>query len=83
MRHQSNWVNGAYQLAAQDVIEVINPATEAAIATIDSTPVDIVNSIIESSLENFSSGVWSQADASTRFTVLSKAANLLRARLPA
>ncbi|KAN0114706.1 putative aldehyde dehydrogenase family protein [Hyaloscypha variabilis] len=82
MRHQSNWVNGAYQLAAQDVIKVINPATEAAIATIDSTPVDTVNSIIESSLANFSSGIWSQADASTRFTVLSKAANLLRARLP-
>lgn len=82
MRHQSNWVNGAYQLAATEVIQVINPATEAAIATIDSTPLDSVNYIIASSLENFSSGVWSRADASTRFAVLSKAANLLRSRLP-
>jgi acyl-CoA reductase-like NAD-dependent aldehyde dehydrogenase len=82
MRHQSNWVSGAYQLAAKEVIQVINPATESAIATIDSTPLDSVNSIIASSLENFSSGVWSRADASTRFAVLSKAANLLRSRLP-
>jgi acyl-CoA reductase-like NAD-dependent aldehyde dehydrogenase len=82
MWHQSNWVNGAYQLAARDAILVINPATESPVATIDSTPQETVNAIVVSSLENFSSGVWSQADASTRFTVLSRAANLLRARLP-
>lgn len=82
MRHQSNWVNGAYQPAAEAQIHVINPATESSIATIDSTSLDTVNSIITSSLQNFSSGVWSHADASTRFSVLSKAANLLRSRLP-
>jgi acyl-CoA reductase-like NAD-dependent aldehyde dehydrogenase len=82
MRHQSNWINGAYQLAAKEVIQVVNPATESAIATIDSTPLAAVNSIIAASRENFCSGVWSKADASTRFTVLSKAANLLRSRLP-
>jgi acyl-CoA reductase-like NAD-dependent aldehyde dehydrogenase len=81
MQHHSNWVNGIYQSPAKEVIEVINPATEASIATIDSAPLDAVNSIISSSLENFRSGVWSQADPSTRFTVLSKAANLLRYRL--
>ncbi|KAH8808787.1 putative aldehyde dehydrogenase family protein [Xylogone sp. PMI_703] len=81
-RHQSNWVDGAYQAAASERIEVINPATESLIATVDFTPLDTVNSIIASSLKNFSSGVWSQADASARFAVLSKAANLLRARLP-
>ncbi|RFU31587.1 hypothetical protein B7463_g4750, partial [Scytalidium lignicola] len=80
--HQFNWVNGAYQSASEELIQVINPATESLIATIDATPLDTVNSIISSSLQNFSSGVWSQADASTRFTVLSKAANLLRSRLP-
>ena len=69
-------------MAARDVIQVINPATESPIATVDSTLQETVNAIIVSSLENFSSGVWSQADASTRFTVLSRAANLLRARLP-
>ena len=82
MRHQSNWVNGAYQIATEERIQVINPATESSIATIDNTSLDTVNSIIASSLQNFSSGVWSQVDASTRFNVLSKAANLLRSRLP-
>jgi acyl-CoA reductase-like NAD-dependent aldehyde dehydrogenase len=82
MRHQSNWVNGSYQTATEERIQVINPATESSIATIDNTSLDTVNSIIASSLQNFSSGVWSQADASTRFNVLSKAANLLRSRLP-
>jgi acyl-CoA reductase-like NAD-dependent aldehyde dehydrogenase len=80
--HQSNWINGAYASATAEKILVVNPATEATIATIDSTPLESVNSIISSSLENFSSGVWSHADASTRFSVLSMAANLLRARLP-
>ena len=82
MRHQSNWVDGAYQTPTKEQILVINPATEASIATIDSTPLETVNSIISSSLQNFSSGVWSRADASARFMVLSKAANLLRSRLP-
>lgn len=82
MRHQSNWINGAYQPATEERIQVINPATELSIATIDSTPLDMVNSIIISSLDNFSSGIWSRADASDRFAVLSKAANLLRSRLP-
>jgi acyl-CoA reductase-like NAD-dependent aldehyde dehydrogenase len=82
MRHQSNWVDGAYQTPTKEQILVINPATEASIATIDSTPLETVNSIISSSLQNFSSGVWSRADASARFTVLSRAANLLRSRLP-
>lgn len=82
VRHQSNWVDGAYQPITTEKILVINPATEVSVATIDSTPLETVNSIISSSLKNFSSGVWSRADASTRFAVLSKAANLLRSRLP-
>lgn len=82
MRHQSNWIDGAYQPTAGERIQVINPATETSIATIDSTPLEAVNSIIASSLQNFSSGVWSRADASARFAVLSKAATLLRSRLP-
>ncbi|KAG0649391.1 NAD NADP-dependent betaine aldehyde dehydrogenase [Hyphodiscus hymeniophilus] len=80
--HHPNWVNGAYQLTTEERIPIINPATEAIIATIDSTSSEMVSSVIESSLQNFSSGVWSKADASARFAVLSKAADLLRARLP-
>jgi acyl-CoA reductase-like NAD-dependent aldehyde dehydrogenase len=82
MRHHSNWVNGSHLSAAQDVIQVINPATETPIATVDSTSQATVKAAIATSLENFSSGVWSKADASSRFAVLSKAANLLRSRLP-
>lgn len=82
MHHKSNWIDGVYQPATGERIEVINPATETAVATIDATPLDIVNSTIASSLENFASGIWSKADASTRFAVLSKAAVLLRSRLP-
>jgi acyl-CoA reductase-like NAD-dependent aldehyde dehydrogenase len=80
--HHSNWIDGSHQLPSASKIPVINPATESLIATIDSTPLEAVTSIIASSLQNFSSGIWSRTDASTRFSVLSKAASLLRARLP-
>ena len=79
--HQPNWVNGSFQSATKDHILIVNPATESGIATVDSTTFDAVNATINSSLRNFASGVWSHADASTRFGVLSKAADLLRARL--
>jgi acyl-CoA reductase-like NAD-dependent aldehyde dehydrogenase len=82
MNHKSNWVDGAYGRATGERIEVINPATEIPIATVDSTSLEAVDAIIASSLRNFSSGAWSQADASTRFGVLSEAAALLRFRLP-
>jgi acyl-CoA reductase-like NAD-dependent aldehyde dehydrogenase len=81
MHHQCNWVDGTYQPSMKDRIPVIDPATEELIATIDSTPREAVNSVIDSSLQNFSSGVWSQADASARFAVLSKAASLLRSQM--
>ncbi|KUJ15031.1 putative aldehyde dehydrogenase family protein [Mollisia scopiformis] len=80
--HKSNWIDGSHQQPTHQQIHIINPATEEKIATIDSTPLEAVNSIIASSLQNFSSGVWSKANASTRFGVLSKAASLLRSRLP-
>lgn len=82
LEHHSNWVNGAHQEPTVSRITVINPAEESPIATIDATPDSDITSIIASSLENFSSGVWSRSDASTRYSVLSKAAILLRARLP-
>ena len=80
--HHSNWINGAHQPVSEERIPITNPATESKIGTIDSTSLENVTSIIDASLQNFSSGVWSKADASTRFAVLSKAAILLRARLP-
>lgn len=80
--HTSNWVNGAHSPATTSHIQIINPATEGPIGTVDATPFPAVNDIISASLANFSSGVWSRADASTRFAVLSKAAILLRARIP-
>jgi acyl-CoA reductase-like NAD-dependent aldehyde dehydrogenase len=80
--HKPNWVNGTFGNPTEQQIQIVNPATEQTIATIDSTPLEAVNRIISSSLENFSSGIWSKADASTRFAVLSKAATILRSRLP-
>ncbi|GLA03286.1 hypothetical protein AnigIFM60653_002904 [Aspergillus niger] len=80
--HVSNWVNGTHTTATTPRIPVINPATELPIATIDSTPKESVNQIITESLKTFHDGSWSRADPSTRFTVLSTAARLLRSRLP-
>jgi acyl-CoA reductase-like NAD-dependent aldehyde dehydrogenase len=82
MQHHSNWVDDTYQASESERISIINPATEQLIGTIDSTCSETVNSVIACSLRNFESGIWSRTDASTRFAVLSKAANLLHARLP-
>lgn len=82
VRHHSNWVDGVCQAPTETRIDVVNPATEEILATIDSTPQDTVNAIVDSSLRNFASGTWSKSDASTRYAVLSTAAMLLRSRLP-
>lgn len=82
MSHHPNWVSGAHSSAAKASINIINPATEEIIGTIDATDKETVDTIIDASCENFKSGVWSKADASTRFSVLSKAATILRGRLP-
>ncbi|CZT09079.1 hypothetical protein WAI453_001481 [Rhynchosporium graminicola] len=80
--HHSNWVDGSHSYSTSETIAIANPATEEVLATIDSTPLSDITSIIDSSLANFSSGVWSRTDASTKFSVLSKTAVLLRSRLP-
>jgi acyl-CoA reductase-like NAD-dependent aldehyde dehydrogenase len=87
--HYSNWVDGTYQspkypdgASEHSPIPVLNPATGATIASIDSTPQSTINSLITSANINFNSGVWSRTDASTKFSVLSKAATILRSRLP-
>ncbi|GFG26241.1 betaine aldehyde dehydrogenase [Aspergillus udagawae] len=79
--HISNWVNGTHTPPTPERIVVLNPATETPIATIDATPQATIQAIIETSWETFHNGPWSRADASERFTVLSKAAVLLRARM--
>ncbi|PWY67511.1 putative aldehyde dehydrogenase family protein [Aspergillus heteromorphus CBS 117.55] len=80
--HISNWVNGTHISATAKRIPVLNPATELPIATIDATPKKTVDRIIQDSLRTFQDGTWSRADPSDRFTVLSTAARLLRARIP-
>ncbi|KAI9930656.1 hypothetical protein ASPWEDRAFT_470686 [Aspergillus wentii DTO 134E9] len=80
--HTSNWVNGAFTPPTPNLITIINPATESPIATIDATPQETVTTIIADSFTTFNTGSWSRADASTRFQVLSSAANLLRSRIP-
>ncbi|PLB39298.1 aldehyde dehydrogenase [Aspergillus candidus] len=80
--HTSNWINGAYTPPTPHRIQVTNPANESPIATIDSTPRETVDQIIQDSLQTFHTGTWSKADVSDRFAVLSTAARLLRARIP-
>ncbi|EXJ77676.1 NAD-dependent aldehyde dehydrogenase [Capronia epimyces CBS 606.96] len=80
--HISNWVDGTHALPAAERVEVINPATEAVIGTVDATSRATVDAIIQESLASFRRGRWSRAEASERYAVLSKAAALLRARIP-
>ncbi|KAL4800584.1 aldehyde dehydrogenase family-domain-containing protein [Aspergillus venezuelensis] len=61
---------------------VLNPATETPLATINTTSSEEVNQIISSSWKTFHSGTWSKSDADTRFSVLTRAASLLRSKLP-
>ncbi|ETI21022.1 hypothetical protein G647_07365 [Cladophialophora carrionii CBS 160.54] len=80
--HVSNWINGAHTAPAQQRVQVINPATETPLATIDATPRETVDAILAQSVHTFQHGAWSQCDALTRFAVLSRAATLLRSRIP-
>ncbi|KAJ9268278.1 hypothetical protein DTO212C5_5606 [Paecilomyces variotii] len=80
--HISNWIDGSHAPPTSERVTVLNPATEAPIATIDATPQETINEIVRSSLNTFHNGKWSKADASERFSVLSKAAVLLRSRIP-
>lgn len=80
--HTSNWVNGVHTPPSLEKIQVINPATEVVIGTVDATGREAINDIISSSLRTFCNGPWSRADASERYAVLSKAAVLLRSRIP-
>lgn len=80
--HHSNWINGHHAQPSEHKIEVCNPATEEVIASIDATTPESIDDIVSKSVENFRNGAWSQSDASSRFAVLSKAAILLRARIP-
>ncbi|PBP16267.1 aldehyde dehydrogenase family protein [Diplocarpon rosae] len=57
VQHYSNWVNGAYRAPTETLIDVIKPATEDILATIDSTPLEAVESIVDASLQNFSSRI--------------------------
>lgn len=80
--HISNWVDGSYADTISERIQIIDPATESLIATIDATSQESVSEIVAKSINNFKNGAWSKADASERFSVLAKAASLLRSRIP-
>ncbi|KAL4970160.1 aldehyde dehydrogenase family-domain-containing protein [Aspergillus stella-maris] len=80
--HISNWIDGSYTPPSLTPLQVLNPATEVPLATINSTSSQEVNEIITSSWKTFHSGTWSKSDADTRFSVLTRAASLLRSKLP-
>ncbi|EXJ86166.1 hypothetical protein A1O1_06536 [Capronia coronata CBS 617.96] len=80
--HISNWIDGTHAIPSTERLEVIDPATETVLATVDATSRETVDSIIRQSQKTFRNGPWSHADPSDRFAVLSKAAVLLRSRIP-
>lgn len=82
MPHVSNWLNGSRGSPLPEHIQITEPATEAPIATVDNTSHEVVDAVIYNALDTFRHGTWSQTDPSERFAVLSKAATLLRSRLP-
>ncbi|KAL3493747.1 aldehyde dehydrogenase family-domain-containing protein [Aspergillus germanicus] len=79
--HVSSWVKGQYTLPTASTITVLNPATETPLATIDATPQETINEIVATSLESFQTACWRRTDSTSRFTILSKAATLLRSRI--
>lgn len=80
--HAGNWIDGSYQDSSPERIEITNPATEEVIATVVATSSEAIDEIVLRSVSNFRNGPWAKADASERFAVLSKAASLLRSRIP-
>ncbi|KAH8422560.1 uncharacterized protein LDX57_000313 [Aspergillus melleus] len=82
--HISNWIDGVHTTnASHSRIPVVNPATEAPLATIDATPLSTCTELITTSLQTFATSPWCQPSSSAdRFTVLSTAARLLRERIP-
>lgn len=80
--HHPSFVPSSIDLSNESRIPVINPATEQHIATIDNTSYSTVSAIIKTAIQHFHNGAWSRADADTRYRVISKAATILRSRLP-
>lgn len=63
-------------------IVITNPATTATIGAVSATSAPEVRALVAHANAQFRKGPWRQADASERYAVLSRAANLLRGRLP-
>lgn len=59
-------------------IPIQNPATQETLQSIDCASSETISSSINDAHRIFSSGVWSKADPTDRFHVLSRIANLLR-----
>src|SRR5690349_17872829 len=66
----------------QNTITVTNPATLQPLGTITATSAPDITALVSHANERFRHGSWRHVDAQTRFTVLAKAAQLLRERLP-
>jgi acyl-CoA reductase-like NAD-dependent aldehyde dehydrogenase len=82
LQHHPSFVSDGIDLSNESRIQIINPATEEPLATIDNCSESTVAAIVQNAIAHFKTGSWATADASTRYTILSKAATLLRTRLP-
>lgn len=82
LRHHPSFVRNDIDLTYEARIQVINPATEEPLATIDNCSESTVATVVQKAIQHFKTGSWANADAGTRYVVLSKAATILRTRLP-
>lgn len=76
-RHQA-YINGRYQPAVNgETFPCINPATEKLLVDVASCDTDDVDLAVESALQAYRSGVWSDLEPKQRKQVLLKLADLL------
>ena len=80
--YHASFVRSDIDLTNEARIQVINPATEELLATIDNCSESTIATVVQNAIQHFKTGSWANADASTRYAVLSKAATILRTRLP-
>jgi Aldehyde dehydrogenase family len=78
--HSITFSNGhlAAPSNATTTLPVVNPATEQVLQNIQIASAETVDAAINDAQHVFTSGVWSRADATERFRVLTRIASILR-----
>src|SRR6476646_5050366 len=78
LRH---WIDGAYQPSSSgETFEVLNPATNALLATCASGDEADVDAAVQAARRSFDEGPWPRMKAAERAAVLRRIAEAIRAR---